>query len=118
MFSYDITITFKRGIYVSLFCHIKCEPVLLSTLTCISQVQQVSLHIEVLFKLLNVEPHPPRESCLRMVGGGLLEGGVYFVQLEPDNQCRNNSRGGRRIQGNTVLVHIVRVASSGTDQST
>ena len=32
---------------------------------------------------------------------GLFKGGVYFVQLEPDHQCGNNSRV-ERIQGNTV----------------
>ena len=34
----------------------------------------------------------------------LFEGGVYFIQLEPEIQCENNSWAGR-IQGNTVHVH-------------
>ena len=47
---------------------------------------------------LDVEPRPLRESHIVQ---GLFKGGVYFVQLEPNNQCGNNSRVGR-IQGNTV----------------
>ena len=39
---------------------------------------------------------------------GLFNGGVCFVQLEPDNQCGNNSRIGR-IQGNVVYacLHVL-----------
>ena len=40
---------------------------------------------------LNVEPRPPRYSHTWMVQG-LFNGGVYFVQLNPDNRCVNNLR--------------------------
>ena len=36
---------------------------------------------------------------------GLFKGGVYFVQLEPDDQCWKNSREGR-IQGNMELFNF------------
>ena len=38
-----------------------------------------------MIELLNIEPHPPNQSRTRMVWE-LFEGGVYFVQLDPDNQ--------------------------------
>ena len=53
---------------------------------------------------LNVEPHPPRQLRICMVWG-LFKGGIYFILLEPDDQCGNNSRAGR-IQGNMVISEL------------
>ena len=38
------------------------------------------------------------------------KGGVYFVQLEPDNWCGNNSRTGK-FQGNMVIItHVTSIS--------
>ena len=36
----------------------------------------------------------------------LFKGGVYFVQLEPDNQCGNNIQGKIQEIWYVVLLHI------------
>ena len=58
---------------------------------------------------MHIEPRPPNQSRMRLVRE-LFEGGIYFVYLQPDNQCGNNSRAGR-IQG-CGGVYVCVVASS------
>ena len=41
-----------------------------------------------------------------MYGAGTIQRRGYFIQLEPDNQCGNNSWAGR-IQRNTVDPYII-----------
>ena len=75
------------------------------------QFQQVSLHAEALLKWLNrrtLSHVHPFNRCTRTVWE-LFEGGGYFVQLEPEIQCGNNSRAGR-IQGNKVNATSIFIA--------
>ena len=47
------------------------------------------------------ELHPPQMCTVQ----GQFEGGVYFIQFEPDNRYGNNSRVGR-IESNTICTCI------------
>ena len=48
----------------------------------------------------------PTKIIMHVHGAGTIQRWVCFVQLEPDNQCGNNSRIGR-IQGNMVYACLL-----------
>ena len=67
---------------------------------------RITTHVEVLPECLN----PTTQYCISnhtCAMQELFEGRIYFIHLEQENWCRNNSRVGR-IQGNTVCSGLLR----------